>query len=812
MSGHKRTPADRTGGRSAAQHRGQNSDMPSVTGHGFADTNQRGMNQYGAHQHDSADSEQLGPNQHDANQYTGRRRAGFNSGDQGRRSGHGHGSELGIDESGYRPAGTGAYADTGTATHRVAGSNLEDAAIYGAERASRRSAGRPRTPGRRRAPVAENTRPHLSGRLAKAGPLALAMAIGGAVAAFAAPNAPAAATPPAVTCALRVPDQPLTAQGLATPYELSGVGGQACHEADAGTAAFVQGLVLDPATGQLSVYDPLVIDRGSEPAVAPVVPTLPANAIVALWFGFNGNVLTLEGNGVQDGSCVNGTDGSPFGQFAYCNAPALFSAAQTAITQGKLKVPPIGTGADKQPCPTTRDFGIVDQDQSDNVTTTYLVLADGRTAQNTQAATKQLRGKAPTVLANGSDNLLVDHFVDPALGCTPFTAPDLANNGFAATALGLNELQAAADQAAPVAYVPLNDPMVLNNDGSQNDQKTDLYRAGVDQPPLAQVPGSAAQYCTSLRTLGVTRTKLDRTLTDTTVSPDTGAASNLFTFLAMRLQQSYVNLGCRNLLGMRNPVHLKTNGAGLVVDAAFDQVNVGPSASPSASASVAASPSAGAGTSASPSASAVGAASPSASPVTVSTTPAPPVQSSTPATTVTTPPAATSSNAAPPPPAATPSSASTTAQGTGAGTGANHSSPGPVGSANAGGVGGVTGSVGSAQQNGQSGGNSSSDGTGAGGVGTVGGVVGGTTTGGKPVAAVTSTPISVAGFEHTYTAGSGNPNSALAGPDPMAKTGFSIMSSRVFWALAGALIVLCASLLYQRRPKQRKQSRRGTYS
>ncbi|HZU56302.1 MAG TPA: hypothetical protein VFA06_10575 [Actinocrinis sp.] len=785
--------------------------MPSVTGHGFADTNQRGMNQYGAHQHDSADSEQLGPNQHDANQYTGRRRAGFNSGDQGRRSGYGHRSELGIDESGYRLTGSGSYADTATATHRAAGSNLDGAATYGAERASRRSAGRPRTPGRRRAPVAENTRPHLSGRLAKAGPLALAMAIGGAVAAFAAPNAPAAATPPVVTCALRVPDQPLTAQGLATPYELSGFGGQGCHEANAGTAAFVQGLILDPATGQLSVYDPLVIDRGSEPAVAPVVPTLPANAIVALWFGFNGNVLTLEGNGVQDGACVNGTDGSPFGQFAYCNAPALFTAAHTAITQGKLKIPPIGTAADKQPCPTTRDFGIVDQDQSDNVTTTYLVLADGRTAQNTQAAAKQLRGKAPTVLANGSDNLLVDHFVDPALDCAPFTAPDLANDGFSATALGLNELQAEADQAAPVALVPLNDPMVLNNDGAQNDQKADLYRAGVDQPPLAQVPGSAAQYCANLRTLGVARTKLDRTLTDTTVSPDTGAASNLFTFLAMRLQQSYANLGCQELLGMRNPVHLKLNGAGLVVDASFDRVNVGPSASPSASASAAASPSAsaGAGTSASPSASAVGAASPSASPVTVTTAPAPPVQSSTPATTVTTPPAATSSNAAPPPPAATPSSASTTAQGAAAG--ANHSSPGPVGSASAGGVGGVggvTGSVGSGQQNGQSGGNSSSDG--AAGVGSVGGVVGATTTGGKPVVAVTSTPISVAGFEHTYTAGSANPNSALAGPDPMAKTGFSVMNSRVFWALAGALIVLCASLLYQRRPKQRRQSRRGT--
>src|SRR6185437_3069152 len=138
------------------------------------------------------------------------------------------------------------------------------------------------------------------------------------------------------------------------------------------------------------------------------------------------------------------------------------------------------------------------------------------------------------------------------------------------------------------------------------DQKTDLYRAGVDQPPLAQVPGSAADYCTNLRAIGVTRTKLDRTLTNTTVSPDTGAASNLFSFLAMRLQQSYTNLGCQQLLHMRNPVHLKMNGAGLVVDATFDRVTTGGTPSPSASTAAGASASAGAGTSATPSASAGG--------------------------------------------------------------------------------------------------------------------------------------------------------------------------------------------------------------
>src|SRR5690349_5950604 len=98
-------------------------------------------------------------------------------------------------------------------------------------------------------------------------------------------------------CALIVPQHPLSARGLATPYQLTGsdVGGSPCHEAESGTAAFVQAAVLDPATGQISIYNPLVIDRGTQPAVAPVVPTLPANAVVGIWFGSNGSVLRLQG-------------------------------------------------------------------------------------------------------------------------------------------------------------------------------------------------------------------------------------------------------------------------------------------------------------------------------------------------------------------------------------------------------------------------------------------------------------------------------------------------------------------------------------
>jgi hypothetical protein len=345
-------------------------------------------------------------------------------------------------------------------------------------------------------------------------------------------------------CTLRVPANPLSAQGLATPYVLSGTEpGGACHEANADWSAFVEATILDPATGQLSVYRPLVIDRGTEPAAAPVVPTLPAGAVVGIWFGFNGDTLSLRGmgNSLADGNCVNGLNGSQFGQFAHCNAPGLFAAANTAIGAKQLNVPPLGTGKDGLPCPTVRDFGLVDQDQSDNVTTTYVATADGRTAQ--AGATAGLGGT--TKLTNGSDNGLLAAFVDPALGCRPFTAPDLSANGAPATSLALNELQAAAHQAPPVALIPPNDPMA-QVDGKPSVAKVNLYRAGVDQPPLNVATETGQAYCTNLMTIGKQHLMAGKALFTRAPSPDP-AAANLFEFLTQRLQGSIEKLGCQNI-------------------------------------------------------------------------------------------------------------------------------------------------------------------------------------------------------------------------------------------------------------------------
>jgi hypothetical protein len=346
---------------------------------------------------------------------------------------------------------------------------------------------------------------------------------------------------PNPNCTLIVPPAPLTAQGLATPYQLVATNrrnGQ-CREANDNQSAFVEATIIDPATGALSIYRPLVIDRGTQPPALPVVPKLKPGSVVGLWFGFQGNTLTLAG---ASGGCVNGLPGSPFGQFAYCGAPEFFRAANAAIGAGKLKVPPAGMARDGQPCPTTRDFSVVDQDQSDNLTTRYLVLRNGRIVQDTPANIAALPVRM--VLKNASDNGLLTGFINPALGCTPFTAPDLTVGGTPGSSLALNELQAAATKTTPMALIPPNDPMAQVK-GRPSVAKINLYRAGVNQPPLNPAVDTAQAYCRNLATIAPARLRLDRVLTIGAPSPDPAAARNLFTFLAQRLKASFTDLACK---------------------------------------------------------------------------------------------------------------------------------------------------------------------------------------------------------------------------------------------------------------------------
>src|ERR1700744_6035605 len=205
-------------------------------------------------------------------------------------------------------------------------------------------------------------------------PVVLALVIGGAIAlsdhstninqtalgASASPSASPSATGTATTtaanvnCDIVVPANPLSAKGLATPYQLTGPGGMSATASGctitnaAALGAFVQATILHPHTGQLSVYHPLVVTQGTRPAVGPKVPTLPRNAVVTIDFGFNGTDLTQVGataNALRQGVCTNGQGGTDFGQVSFCNGTTFFNDAFQLERQGKLRVPSEGTSS-----------------------------------------------------------------------------------------------------------------------------------------------------------------------------------------------------------------------------------------------------------------------------------------------------------------------------------------------------------------------------------------------------------------------------------------------------------------------------------
>jgi hypothetical protein len=410
--------------------------------------------------------------------------------------------------------------------------------------------------------------------------------------ASAAPTATAPAPPSAtnVNCDIIVPAQPLTAQGLSTPYQLTGTDGQTpqasgCEMSNAANlGAFVQATILDPHTGALSVYNPLVVTQGTTPAVAPVVPTLPRNAVVTIDFGFNGTDLFQVGatpRALAQGDCTDGQQGSIFGQVSFCNGTNFFNAAFQLERAGRLRVPSAGTTTKivatagrlgtGNTCPTTRNYDMVDQDPSDNVTTEYLLdPTTGQTAQDTAANAGNLTGS--TLLLNGSDNTLLDLFMDPVLGCTPFQAPDLANNGLPASSQALDELLAARNQPTQAALVPENDEMVLDGNGQLDTAKTNLYRAEIGQTPVSgqtNRTSSPAMFCQDMIDIQTPFLAANQNLLRTGQSPVTAVGGNLFTFLANRLNMSFTNLACQNF-GFTNPVTVTLDGNGAAIAATFN--------------------------------------------------------------------------------------------------------------------------------------------------------------------------------------------------------------------------------------------------
>ncbi|CAO3571321.1 unnamed protein product [Mortierella alpina] len=238
-----------------------------------------------------------------------------------------------------------------------------------------------------------------------------------------------------------------------------------------------------------------------------------------------------------------------------CGA-VLFGGSRSRQGWYRCRHPPIGTDVHGQACPTTRFFGIIDQDQSDNVVTTYLQKGK-KFAQATNANRKAL--KKATEISNGSDNALVAALIDPAIKCTPFTAPSLMEKGVMLGSMALNELHASR-QAAPVALIPAEDPMVLSNN-KPSVAKVNAYRKGVDQPLIRTLTqATTKQYCINYHKIAPAYIQSIQKQLAGRPSPAVDVANNLLTFMGQRYVASWTNLGCDKLLKKTSDIAVVKKG------------------------------------------------------------------------------------------------------------------------------------------------------------------------------------------------------------------------------------------------------------
>jgi hypothetical protein len=359
------------------------------------------------------------------------------------------------------------------------------------------------------------------------------------------PVSPDAASSAHPNCGIIVPADPLSARGLATPYQLTGPSGTSAAtsgctmSAPATRAGLVRATILDPATGAVAVYTPAIVTKGARPARAPVMPELPPGAIVTIDFGASGIDLTPVGatsGALAQGRCVSGPSG-----VSSCNGAAFFTAALPLLRTGRLRVPSAGTSANMvatgggigtgRDCPNVRNFEVAGPDQDVSV--------------------------------------LVDGFLDPAFGCQPFTAPDLARGNVPATSLALDELLAARHQPKAAALVPANE-LARDASGRLDPARTNAYRAELGQPPISARNDrydSPAAYCQNM--VNIQSPFLAANQDVLAAAPAPAASSTLLTYLASRLSTAFGRLGCRQF-GLTDPVTLVRDPAGAVTSASFD--------------------------------------------------------------------------------------------------------------------------------------------------------------------------------------------------------------------------------------------------
>ena len=354
-------------------------------------------------------------------------------------------------------------------------------------------------------------------------------------------------------CDIIVPAHPLTAKGLATPYQLTGhadssPGASGCQMINSvKLGAFVQATILDTRTGALSVYDPLVVTKGTRPAVAP------------------GGAEAAQPRRHHHRHRLQRRDPPPGRRDAGRAPPGPLHRRRTGLAlragvvlqrprllQGGLRPRALRAAGH----PVRRDFQedgrdrgragngpglpdraqllMVDQDPSDNVTTAYLLNpATGRTAQATAAdkgahaarqdAGQRQRQRPHRQLPRPGARL---HPVGSARPGEPRRDDHVP---------GARRVARRRYEPKNAALIPENDGMVTDIGGNIDLAKANLYRSEIGQPLVnkrTQASSSPQMFCQNLINIQTPFLAANERVLAAAPSPVPTAGDTLYTFLA----------------------------------------------------------------------------------------------------------------------------------------------------------------------------------------------------------------------------------------------------------------------------------------
>jgi len=188
-------------------------------------------------------------------------------------------------------------------------------------------------------------------------------------------------------------------------------------------------------------------------------------------------------------------------------------------------------------------------------------LYNNKTYQNTQANRGALQNLGSTTLYSLRDHGIFSNFLLPALGCTGWNVPDLADPGNNLPSLPLNEIQAGIYQKSPFALIPLSAIGGTIN-GQTSSSKVNAWRMELGQP-LLNGDGDPTIYCNNLYQIAPKRIASNLKILSGNNSPNTNVAQELYAFMALRFYNTYETngLNCIGLLGIPPPVTIYyTNG------------------------------------------------------------------------------------------------------------------------------------------------------------------------------------------------------------------------------------------------------------